>query len=85
MSQGYCNNNEAMRNHDGVFSLEYHDIDDDTGSDANDTGPDADDTADDPTAATAGDRFVAFGEQGPGRYGNADATQPGILERQCLH
>jgi len=67
-----------MRNHDGVFSLECHDIDDDTGSDA-------DDTTDDPTAATAGDRFVAFGEQGPGRYGNADTAQPGILERQCLH
>lgn len=71
-----------MRNNDGVFPLEYHDIDDDTGSD---TGSDPDDAADDAAAATIGDRFVAFGEQGPGRHGNADAAQPGILERQYLH
>lgn len=68
-----------MRN--GVFPLEYHDIDDDTGSD---TGSDPDDASDAATATT-GDRFVAFGEQGPGRHGNADAAQPGILERQYLH
>lgn len=78
MSQGYCNNGEAMRNDDGVFPLEYHGVDDDA-------RPDADDTADDPAATTAGDRFVAFGEQGPGRDGNADAAEPGVLQRQRLH
>lgn len=78
MAQGYCNNGEAMRNNDGVLPLECHDVDDDT-------GPYPDDTANDPAAATAGDRFVAFGEQGSGRHGNADAAQPGILERQRLH
>lgn len=54
MSQ-YCNNSEAMRSNDGVFPLEYYDIDDDTSSDA-------DDTADDPAATIVGDRFMAFGE-----------------------
>lgn len=77
MSQGYCNNGEAMRNNDRAFPLEYHDIDDNTDSDSNDTA--------DPAATTTGNRFMAFGEQGPGRYGNADTAQPGILERQCLH
>lgn len=74
MSQGYCNDGEAMRNNDGVLPLEYHDVDDDT-------GPYSDDASDDSAAATASDRFVAFGEQGSGRHGNADATQPGILKR----
>lgn len=62
MSQGYCNS-EAMRNN----GVEYHDVDDDT-------DPDPDDTSDDPTAATASDRLMAFGEQGSGCYGNADAA-----------
>lgn len=56
-----------MRNDNGTFPLEYYDIDDDT-------GPDPDDTADDPVAAAARDRLVAFGEQGPSRDGNADAA-----------
>jgi len=83
MSQGYRNDAETMRDNDGVFPPECHDADDDIGADPDDTA-DIVDTAD-PAAATAGNRFMAFGEQGPGRYGNADTTQPGIFERQCLH
>lgn len=75
-----------MRNYDGVFPPEYHDVHDadDDADDDIDTGADPDDTAD-PATTIAGNRFVAFGKQGPSRYGNADATQPGVLERQCLH
>lgn len=79
MSQGYRNNAEAMRDNDGIFPPEYHDADDD-----DDTGADPDDTADS-AAAVAGNRFVALGKQGSSRYGDADAAQPGFLERQCLH
>lgn len=65
MSQGY-RNVEAMRDN-GICSSEYRNVDDD------DTGANPDD-ASGPATTVAGNRFVAFGEQGPGRYGNADAT-----------
>lgn len=78
MSQGYRNNTEAMRDNNGVCPSEYHNVDDD------DTRANPDD-ASGPATTIASDRFVAFGEQGPSRCGNADATQPGVLERQCFH
>lgn len=65
-----CDNNR-------VFPSEHRDADDD------DTGADPDDTAD--TAAVARDGLVALGEQEPDRSGDADASQPGVLERQRLH
>jgi len=75
VSQGARNNAEAMYNHDEDL-LEHHDADDDAGADP-------DDAAD--STAVAGDRLVAFGQQGPGRHGNANATEPRVLERQRLH
>lgn len=68
MSQGYRNNTEVMRDYDGVFPLEYHDADDGV-----DTGANPDDTTD-PATTITGNRFVAFGKQGPNRYGNANAA-----------
>lgn len=67
-----------MCDNDRVFPSEHRDADDD------DTGADPDDTAD-PAAAVARDGLVALGEQEPGRGGDADAAQPGVLERQRLH
>lgn len=78
MSQGYRNNAEAMRDYDGICPPEYHNVDDNNDDD-DDTGANPDDTSG-PATTIAGNRFVAFGEQGPSRYGNADATQPGVLE-----
>jgi len=75
VSQGACTNGEAMRDHDEGLP-EHRDADDDTGADP-------DDAAD--STAVAGDRLVAFGQQGSDRHGNADATEPRVLERQRLH